>query len=231
MRRSLVGLLVVLALSAGCGNGGTLEPSALSGLRVYNASPDSPPVDIFVKGSVVTQGLSYGFGRLGIVVVPGAGLIEVRNTATDDVLLDYSATLAAGTPYTFAFTGTAGALQPIFVADDTTAAPSGSFKVRMIHLAPLGPPMDLYITGASDDLATATPAITGLAYTKISNYVTAPVGTQRLRLTQTGTKTVLREVGTFPFTSGQGVTLLVIGNAGTGGGGAPYSGQLVADHS
>jgi len=232
MRRFHTCWVLALMLIAACGEGGATDPSTLSALRVYNASPDSPPVDIFLRGGQVTQGLSYAFGRLYVYVQAGPGNIEVRNSNTGDVMLTYSANLAGATPYTFAFTGLTGSLQPVFVADDTTAAPKNNFKIRVIHLAPLGPPMDLYITGPADDITTATPLATGIAYTKASAYVTAPVGTSRkIRLTQTGTKTVLREVGTFTFTSGQGVSLFLIGAAGSTGGGAPYTSQLVADHA
>lgn len=230
MPRALVCSLLALTLTAGCGTGGVTEPTALSALRVYNASPDSPAVDIFLRGGVVTEGLAYGFGRLHAVVQPGAGVIEVRNNTTSDVLLDYSASLAAGTPYTFVITGPIASPQAVFLTDDSTAAPSGSFKVRTVNLATQAPPMDLYITSTAD-ITTATPAASAIAFTQASGYVAAPIGSQRLQLTQTGTKTVLRDVGTFDFTSGQSVTLFVIGAAGAGGGGAPYSSQLVADHN
>ena len=231
MRHSVGALLSALTLSlAACGTGGTVAPSDVAALRVYNASPDSPLVNIFLRGGQITQGLAYASGRFHVFVQSGAGTLEVQGSTTADVLLDYPATLATGTYYTFAITGPVAALQPVFLTDDTTAAPAGSFKVRMVHLAPLGPAMDLYITGPTDDLTAAMPVVSGLAYTNASAYLTGPVGTQRLRITEGGTKTVLREVGTFDFTTGESVTLLLIGNAGSGGGGAPYSSQLVADH-
>jgi Domain of unknown function (DUF4397) len=230
MRRLLAGCF--LALVTGCGgNGGALEPGQLSALRLYNASPDSPPVNVFLRGNQIARGLAYGHGQFYIFTQPGAFQIEVRNAA-DDVLLDYNASLAAAAAYTFAITGPVATPQAVFLVDDTTAAPTGSFKIRMIQLAPLGPAMDLYLTGASDDLTTATPAITGIAYTKASSYVALPVGNLRLRATQAGTKTVLWDTTDLAtFTTGEGVSLFVIGASGSGGGGAPYSGQLVADHS
>jgi uncharacterized protein DUF4397 len=232
MRRSFVSLSLALGLTAGCGNGGVLGPSDFAALRVYNASPDSPPVDILLRGGVIASSLAYGFGRRYVYVNGGAGEIRVQNSATSDPLLSYQATMDKAGAYTFAVTGTSGSLQPVFLTDDTTAAPTGSFKLRMVHLAPLGPAMDLYITGPSDDLAAATPAIVGLGFTAASAYITAAPGSDvRFRITQAGTKTVLREVGTFSVTSGQGVTLFLIGSAGAGGGGAPYSSQLVADHA
>jgi len=229
MRRFLSA--VTLALLTACGTGGTLEPTQLSAIRLYNASFDRLAVNVFLRGVILSQGLAFGHGQFHVLVQPGSTLIEVQ-TLTDDVLLDFTAALTAGSAYTFAFTGPTAALVPVFLLDDTTAAPTGNFKIRLIHLAPLGPAMDLYVTGVSDDLNSATPVITATAYTKASSYVNLPVGSLRLRATQAGTKTVLWDT-TDPvnFTTGQGVSLFLIGKAGAGGGGAPYQGQLVADHS
>jgi hypothetical protein len=229
MRRSLVCLLLALTLTAGCGNGGLLQPTELSAIRVYNAAPDAAPVNILFRGGEIAHALAYGFGRLYVYLAAGTAPIDVENSV-GDILLDYPVTLAGGGAYTFAITGSVTALQPVFLTDDTTAAPKGSFKVRLVHLAPLGPAMDLYVTAPGADLTTATPVATGIAYANASAYVTAGAGSVQLRLTQTGTTTVLRDVGTFTLGSGQGVTLFLIGNAGAGGGGAPYTSQLVADH-
>jgi hypothetical protein len=229
MRRSLVCLSLALALTAGCGNGGLLQPGDLSAIRLTNAAPDAPPVDILFRNGQIAQALAYGFGRPYVYLAPGSSDIVVQNNA-GDILLDYPTTLAGGSSYTFAITGSVSALQPVFLTDDTTAAPTGSFKIRLVHLAPLGPPMDLYATAAGADLSSATPIATNIAYTKASAYVTAPAGSVELRLAQTGTTTVLREVGTFPLNSGQGFTLFLYGSAGVGGGGAPYTSNMVADH-
>jgi hypothetical protein len=230
MRRFLAA--ATLALLAACGNGGALEPTQLSAIRLYNGSFDSPAVNVFLRGTVLSQGLAFGHGQFHVFVQPGTALIEVRTVIEDDVLLDFTAALAAGSSYTFAFTGPASAQVPVFLLDDTTAAPAGNFKIRLIHLAPLGPSMDLYATGVNDDVNSATPVLTATAYTKASSYVNVPVGNLRLRATQAGTKTVLWDTrDAVNFTSGQGISLFLIGKAGAGGGGAPYQGQLVADHS
>jgi len=231
MRRSLVCLSLALTLTAtaGCGNGGLLQPTELSAIRVYNASPDAPPVNILFRSGVIAQSLAYGFGRLYVYLASGSAPIDVQNSV-GDILLDYPVTLAGGSSYTFAITGSVSALEPVLLTDDTTAAPTGSFKVRLVHLAPLGPAMDLFVTAPNADLATATPVATGIGFKQASAYVTAPAGNVQLRLTQSGTTTVLRDVATLTINSGQGVTLFLIGNAGAGGGGAPYSSQLVADH-
>lgn len=232
MRRPLFGLLLALAFTAGCGDAGITDTGDRAALRLYNALPDSPPVDINLRGATLTQSLAFGFGRFYVLVPSGSGQIDVINGTTDDIILGHPAVLQTGAAYTFIAAGTVASPRAVFLTDDTTAAPSGSFKVRMVHLASLGPAMDLYITdAAATDIATATPVVSGLAFTQASAYVTGTAGTIRLWLTEGGTKTVLRNHGPVTFASGQGATLLVIGKAGAGGGGAPFSSQLIADHA
>jgi hypothetical protein len=232
MRRPLFSWLLALTFTAGCGNSDVLDPGDRAALRLYNAVPDSPPVDIALRGAVLDQGLAFGFGRFYTYVLSGSGQIDVTNSATGDILLGHPAVLETGSAYTFAFAGTMASPQGLLFTDDTTAAPSGSFKVRMLQLAPLGPAMDLYITeAAATDIATATPVVSGLAFPLASPYVTGTAGSVRLWVTEVGTKTVLRNHGPVTFASGQGATLFVIGKAGAGGGGAPFSTQLIADHA
>jgi hypothetical protein len=231
MRHRLACLLAGLSLTAGCGTGGTLGPGEIAAVRVYNAAPDSPPLNIFFRTGQLASALAYGNGRFYTFVGAGGGVFDVQDNV-GDVLLDYPATLAGGSAYTFAVAGTFASPKPVLLTDDTTAAAAGNFKVRLIHLASLGPAMDLYITGPTGDITTATPAVTGLSYAKASLYVSAPAGPARLILTEAGAKTVLYDSGTITsFTSGRSVSGFLIGQAGPGGGGAPYSVQLVADHS
>ena len=86
--------------------------------------------------------------------------------------------------------------------------------------------MDLYFTGPTDDITTATPIVTGLAFKGASAYLTPAIGNARLRVTQAGIKTVLIDSGTLTFSNSEVATLFVIGSAANGGG-APYSGQLL----
>ena len=229
MRHSLAGLLLALSLTAGCGNGGILQPTELSAIRIYNASPDSPPLNFYLRGGQLNSGLAYGFGRFYVFTAAGPATLDVQNSV-GDILLDYPTTLAGGVAYTFAITGPIATPQAVFLVDDTTAALAGNFKARIIHLATQGPPVDVYVTPTTD-ISAATPLATGVTYTNASAYITAPAGTAHIQLTTSGTKTILRDVGAIPYTSGQGVSVFFIGKSGAGGGGAPYSSSVVADHS
>ena len=225
MRHFLTFALLALPLAGAC-NSNTTSPANSAELRVINASPDAGPLDVYIGGGLAVDSLPYSFANPYVFVQSGTIDVSVRSHNAINVLLEAGPTYNAGVFYTFAIAGLSASLSAVALVDDTTAAPAGSFKLRMVHLAPAGPAMDLYYTGPSDDINAATPIATAVAFKGTTNYLTPAIGSNRIRVTQTGTKTVLIDSGTLAFTNGQVSTLFVIGSS-TNGGGAPYSGQLL----
>jgi len=226
MKPWFVCALLALALVAGCGSSAT-SPANSAELRVINASPGTGPIDVYLQTTLAVDSLPYSAANPYVFVQSGTVDVAVRSHGAINVLLETGPSFTVGAFYTFAVTGPSGALTDVFLTDDTTSAASGNFKLRMVHLAPAGSAMDLYYTGPSDDLTTATPIATAVAFTGSTGYLTPPIGTSRIRVTQAGTKTVLIDSGTLTFTTGQVSTLFVIGNP-TNGGGAPYSGEFLS---
>lgn len=224
--RSLVRCaLLALPLAVACNNS-TTSPANSAELRVISASPDAGPLDVYIESTLAVDSLAYTLANPYVFVQSGTIDVAVRAHNTINVLLETGPTYNTGQFSTFIVTGLAASLSAVELTDDTTSAPSGSFKLRMVHLAPAGPPMDLYYTGPTDDLTTATPIATNVAFKSATAYLTPAIGSGRLRVTQAGTKTVLIDSGTFTFTNGQVSTLFVFGNP-TNGGGAPYSGEFL----
>lgn len=226
MRPMLRYVLLALPLAAACNSSSTTAPANSAELRVINASPDAGPLDVYFQGQLAVDSLPYSFANPYLFVQSGAADLTVRAHGAINLLLESAPTFATGSFYTYAVSGPSTALTSVLLTDDTTSAPSGSFKLRMVHLAPAGPAMDLYYTGPTDDITTATPIVTGLAFKGASAYLTPATGSGRLRVTQAGTKTVLIDSGTLTFSNSEVATLFVIGSAANGGG-APYSGQLL----
>jgi hypothetical protein len=218
--------LLVLPLAAACNGSSTVSPSNSAELRVINASPDAGPLDVYLQTTLAVDSLPYSLANPYVFVQSGAVDVAVRAHAAINVLLESSSAFNVGAFYTYIVTGTSASLSSVLLTDDTTAAPAGSFKLRMVHLAPAGPAMDLYYTGPTNDLTAATPIVTALAFKSATAYLTPAIGSGRLRVTQTGTKTVLIDSGTLTFSNGQVSTLFVLGSP-TNGGGSPYSGQFL----
>jgi len=222
MRQLVRWALLALPVAAAC-NSSTTTPANSAELRVINASPDAGALDVYVGGALAVDSMPYEFANPYVFVQSGTIDVAVRAHNAINVLLETSPTYNAGQFYTFIAAGTSASLSAVELVDDTTAAPSGSFKLRMVHLAPAGPAMDLYYTGPTDDLNAATPIAAAVAFKGTTNYLTPAIGSARIRVTQAGTKTVLIDSGTLTFSNGQVSTVFVLGDQSTGGG-APYKG-------
>ena len=75
-----------------------------------------------------------------------------------------------------------------FATVDTNTAPGASeSRVRLLNLSPTAGAIDVFLTPADADLATATPAATGLAYQETSGYLTLPPATYQVRAVPAGT--------------------------------------------
>jgi len=218
--------LLALPVAAACNSNATTSPSNSAEVRVINASPDAGPLDFYFQSTLGVDSLPYSFANPYVFVQSGTVDLAVRSHGAINLLLESAPTFSVGSFYTYAVTGTSASLSSVLLTDDTTAAPSGSFKLRMVHLAPAGPAMDLYYTGPTDDITAATPIATAVAFKSATAYLTPAIGSGRLRVTQTGTKTVVIDSGTLTFSNGQVSTLFVIGSP-TNGGGAPYSGEFL----
>jgi hypothetical protein len=115
-------------------------------VRALHASPDAPPVDIFVDGSKVIANLSYGQlssyaelpeGRHNVKVFAASSGGQGKTVIDTDVNLDM------GKDYTVAATGTLHDIKPVVMLDSTAAPGRNRAKVRVFHASPDAPPVDV----------------------------------------------------------------------------------------
>jgi hypothetical protein len=122
--------------------------------------------------------------------------------------------------------GPVSGIAPIVLQDDNSAPAAGNVKVRAIHGAPSAPAVDIYITAPGADIQAETPALTGVEFGDVADYIEAPAGDYQVRVTPTGTKTVVIDSGTLTLASGQVRTAIAVDAAG---GGAPFDLLLLPD--
>jgi hypothetical protein len=75
-------------------------------------------------------------------------------------------------------------LTAVVATDSTGAPPSGQAWIRVLHGSPDAPAVDVYLDGG------ATPAITALAFGKITDYTPVPAGDHAVKVCATGSITV-----------------------------------------
>jgi|SRR5688500_1880077 len=124
----------------------------------------------------------------------------------------------------YAIGGAGGSAITGFVTTDTNpAAAAGETRLRIVNMSPTAGAVDVFVTAAGADLATATPRASGLAYQAASAYFTVAPGTYQVRAVPAGTAAANRNAAvtinlaaTPALPSGTGRTIVLADNA-TGG--------------
>ena len=189
-------------------------------------SPDAPNVDVVVNGSTVATNVAYKSASDYLTVPATATDIQVRPTGTTTNVIDAQVTLAKKTDYTVLATNLVASIEPLVLTDDNSAPASGKVKVRIVHGAPSAPAVDVYVTAPGADINTATPTLTNVPFKTASSYQSVDAGSYEIRVTPTGTKTVVIDSGTVALTAGQIRTVIAVDNTG---GGAPFGAIVLKD--
>lgn len=202
------------------------DPVDTTRLRAVHLSPDAPNVDILVNGSQVASDVAYEENTGYLTVPSGTTDILVQPVGTNVNAIDASPDLDPNTDYTVLAANLVADIEPILLTDNNQAPTSGNVKVRIVHGAPSAPAVDVYVTAPGADLATATPTLTNVSFGVASGYLSVPAGSYQIRVTPTGTKTVVIDSGSVPLASGQIRTVIA---TDAPGGGAPFGAIILAD--
>jgi len=205
-------LLRVVALSSAllAMNAAAVSADGDARVRVLHASPDAPAVDVLLDGTIVPSLTNVPFGVIsGYLTVPaGEHNVKVVATGTDTAVIDANVTLTAGTSYTIAAIGPVASIQPkIFVDDPNPQA--GSAKVRVVHLSPDAPAVDVAPDGADP----ADAVVKNLAYPDATDYLALPPGSYDLEVRVAGTTTVALQLDPLSLAAGRAYSVFAIGSA------------------
>jgi hypothetical protein len=202
MRSALAGLAVVLAA---CGTTEAPDPLAPSGpqgrIRFVNLITDAArnPVNAILESLPFGVNLAYTQTTPATLPAPstafyaavltGPRTLVVKRTADTTVTVaTFSPTIADGADYTvYAVGGTGGTAVTSIVTTDDNPVPGTSTRARIAHMSNTAGAVDVFLTAAGADLATATPVATNLAARTASAYFTIAAGTYQLRTVPTGT--------------------------------------------
>ncbi len=180
---------------AGCGSSGSAQ------LRALHASPDAPNVDISVNGTSVATNVPYESATSYLKIKEGKTEVQVYPTGTTTAVLDYTFTAKNKSYYTFLAANKVASIQSLLFTDDNSAPPAGDFNLRLIHGAPSAGNVDIYITAPG--AALGTPTLSNVAFAAASGYLSEPAGSYEVRITPTGTQTVVIDTGALTFAAGQ----------------------------
>lgn len=160
---------------------GGVAASAMAGVRVIHASPNTPAVDVYVNtlpgaGAPAIEDLAFTQGT-GYVPLP-TGTYDFRVTpanATIPVAINATGVAIDGnTDYTIAAIDFFSNIRPLVLVDDRTQNPNAA-RIRFVHAAPDVPAVDVGLLNGSvlfDNTAFGNAADEG--------YITVPGGTYDL---------------------------------------------------
>ncbi len=214
-RRTALAALALPAVAAlaACG-GGTDKRRAQ--VRLVNASPGYERLELRIGDELKQAAVAYG-ERAGYAEAdPDQRETTVFATGSPTALLRFSPAYANDRWVTVLAYGRAGALQQLTLDDNRGEPDTGRAVLRVVNAAADAGTLDVYLTGETEELATAVALQSGAAYGSAGDWQTVASGTWRLRVTAAGSKTDVRLDLSSVELASRGITTLVLTSA-TGG--------------
>jgi hypothetical protein len=222
--RLSVGLLSLSMLvgSTGCGvfgggSGGTAQ------LRVMQAAPNVPSVDILIDSAVVVSSLAYGANTGYLSVTSGSRHLQVVPSGSTTPIVDETVSVANSGQVTVIVQGASPNIVGLVLTDNTTAAATGTAQLRVVNASPIMGAADIYAVAAGNPLVAGSPTVAALGVGQVAGYqvLTFPLSTTTTQVysiyfTTPGTTLVLVGTGPISFTSGQNSTLVALNREGGG---------------
>ncbi len=181
----LAGLAAVLAPLPGCQS--IAGNPNLSQVRIIDASPDAPGLDVYQGSAVLAYNLGLGTVTSYVPIAPGGYPIIVDTAGTRQQLTTASGTFLQNQQYTVLIGNFAADLQELILKDQSQPAPSGDISLRIIDQSAKAGAVDVYLVPTGATLVTSKPLLTDVIFNQNSGYLNLPAGTYTLVAVPTGT--------------------------------------------
>lgn len=168
------------------------DQPATANVMVTHASPNAPAVDLLVDNQKVnTAPLSFPNSTGYLSVTAGTRSIKVNAAGTTTSVINANVTFDANKNYSvFACnTLTANTTVDALVLEDNLATPaSGKAHVRVVHLSPDAPAVNIGVQGSTTNL------FTNLSFKEATAFIPVDAGTYNLQVKLTSNNTVVLTV-------------------------------------
>lgn len=249
--RSTTIFAVLLGLTIACGTdeaAGPIVPTCDQGrARFVNLITDATrnPVNAILENVPWGVNLGYTATTPASLPAPSTALYSAVCTGSRSVVLQRTANTSA-TVATISFTVVQGQDHTVYAiggtgggpvtgsttTDDNAAPAAGQTRVRVVNMSPTAGAIDVFLTAAGADLATATPNATNIAYQALSPYLSVAPGTYTFRAVPAGTTPANRNTSVtitqagIVLVAGTGRTIVTADNST---GGAPLRAFVLSD--
>jgi hypothetical protein len=203
----LTGIAFLLAVLISSCNKST-STAGTSTLAVVAGSPDAPPADLYIDGSIIsTTPLVYGsYFSYYAGITSGITRVRLDYTGTSTQLTKDTINIASNKTYTLFLTDSIAKRDYLLVTDTVVAPPTGKASIRLVNMSPNAQGVDLVIGGQV--------IASNKSYKQVSSFKTITVSdNDTLKIVQTGTNNVLGVVNAVTIQSGLVYTIWISGFA------------------
>lgn len=166
--------LLAAAALAGCQ--GIAPTQQFTQVRYIDASPDSPPLDVYQGTTPSLYGMSFGSVSSYIAVPPGSYTYAVDAAGSQQQLGQVRSSFGIGSQYTVLVGNLAASLQMTVLHDQATPTPTGQVALRILNQATRTGPLDLYLVPPGGRLLGTTPTLTAIGFDNAPIYTEIPAG-------------------------------------------------------
>jgi hypothetical protein len=191
----LAGLGLVLGTLPGCQS--ITGTQSISQVRIIDASPDAPGLDIYEGTGILASNLGFGTATSYVPIAPGTYSIAADIANSKQQLISAKASLNANNASTVLIGNYAAALQETILLDQSTAAPSGQVSLRFLDQSPSAGVVDVYLVSSSGTLLTSKPILTNVAFGTNTGYINVASGTYSIVVLPAGTVASASTVTTY----------------------------------
>lgn len=207
-------LLLTLGALPGCQSISGSPQLAL--VRVIDASPDAPVLDVYQNSVILANNLGLGTYTSYVQTAPGTYNLNVDVAGSKQQLVTARGTFNTGSQYTVLIADYTLSLSELVLKDQTQPAPSGQVSLRFVDEATRGGAVDLYLIPAGSTLMQVRPVLVNVTFGNNSGYVNFPTGTYTLAALPTGTvatastATLITAAAAVSYTPGSARTVVLI---------------------
>jgi len=180
-------------------------------LMVLHASPGADRVGVLVDGKELTSKLIGYMEDTGYLKVPAGRRTVALQVATGaSTFYEQKLPFKSATRYTMAIADVPQQIKVLFLEDRFPSLPAGRAALRLLHLAPDEPAVDVKVQG---DVANAFSVI---AFSSASSFVPIPVGTHVFEINGSASGTAVISTSGLPLVEGRIYSLVLHGTQQTG---------------
>ena len=178
-------------------------------IRIFHASPDAPPVDIYANGNLIASNIMYKDLTHYIAVPPGNYNIRVYPAGqVQTPVINTNLAIPPQSTFTVAAVGKLSDISLLPIPEPyMPMETSGKSYVRFVHLSPNAPSVD--ITLPNGDTVFANTSFKG-----ITDYISLNPGKYTLQVRPSGSSTVVLSLPGVSFEPNSIYTIYAVGLVG-----------------